>query len=134
MTSPSRILVVEDNEANQMLARAVLEMEGYRVDVVGSSDEAFDYLRSSIPDLILMDIQLPGMDGLSLTRKLKQDVGTAKIPIVALTAHAMRGDRQEALSAGCAGYIPKPIEVRTFGEQVAAFLANGAGDQQSAVP
>ena len=132
MTKPSLILVVEDNEANQMLASAVLQIEGYRVDVVGSSDEAFDYLRTSTPDLILMDIQLPGMDGLSLTRRLKQDEGTAKIPIVALTAHAMRGDRQDALSAGCAGFIAKPIEVRKFGEQVAAFLANGAGDHQSA--
>lgn len=133
MTDPSVILIVEDNEANQMLARAVLEMEGFEVDVVGSAVEVVDYLRSTTPALILMDIQLPGMDGLSLTRKLREDVRTAHIPIVALTAHAMRGDREEALRAGCAGYIAKPIEVKTFGRQVSAFLSNRADDQRLVV-
>lgn len=130
MTESPVILIVEDNEANQMLARAVLEMEGFEVDIVSSAAAVIDYLRSATPALILMDIQLPGMDGLSLTRKLKGDVRTAHIPVVALTAHAMRGDREEALRAGCGGYIAKPIEVKTFGRQVGAILANRADDQR----
>lgn len=126
------ILVVEDNEANQMLARAVLEMEGYDVAVAGSSVEAHERVRSATPDLILMDVQLPGVDGLSLTRQLKDDPATAQIPIVALTAHAMRGDRELAMSAGCAGYIAKPIDVRTFGQQIRAFFPARATDERVA--
>ncbi len=130
MTAGSLILVVEDNEANQMLVRAVLEREGFEVAVVGSAPEAQDYLLSTRPDLILMDIQLPGMDGMTLSRLLKGQAATSEIPIVALTAHAMQGDREQALEAGCSGYISKPIEVRTFGEQVRAFLAGEAGDRR----
>lgn len=132
MRGTSLILVVEDNEANQLLARAVLEMEGYRVEIAGSAPEAVEVLRSSVPDLILMDIQLPGQDGLSLTRQLKTDPATRAIPVVALTAHAMTGDRELAIKAGCAGYISKPIETRTFGLQVRQFLSSGVDhDQQS---
>lgn len=117
-----RILVVEDNEANQMLARAVLELEGYSVDVAGSGLEMNEQLQNGRPDLILMDVQLPGEDGLTLTRRLKAHLSTSDIPVVALTAHAMQGDREEALSAGCAGYISKPIDTRTFAEQVRSYL------------
>ena len=116
------ILVVEDNETNQMLVRAVLEMHGYRVSVAGSAGEALDALHQERPDLILMDIQLPGQDGLSFTRELKADPTTSDIPIVALTAHAMNGDRDLALEAGCAGYIAKPIDTRTFAGQVREFV------------
>jgi two-component system, cell cycle response regulator DivK len=116
------ILIVEDNEANQMLAGAVLQLEGFRVQVAGSAVEAIEQLQSSAPALILMDVQLPGQDGLSLTRQLKSDPQTAGIPIVALTAHAMRGDRDEALLAGCSGYISKPIDTRTFGTEVRQYL------------
>ena len=116
------ILVVEDNETNQMLVRAVLEMDGCRVSVAGSAGEARDELRGDMPGLILMDIQLPGQDGLSFTRELKADPHTSGIPIVALTAHAMNGDRELALEAGCAGYIAKPIDTRTFAGQVRQFL------------
>lgn len=123
MTDGKLILVVEDNEANQMLARAVLELEGFRVQIAGSSSEALRQLESSTPDLILMDVQLPGQDGLSLTRQLKAEAATATIPVVALTAHAMTGDRELALRAGCIGYVAKPIDTRTFGEQVRTFLA-----------
>jgi CheY-like chemotaxis protein len=122
MTGQGRILVVEDNEANQLLARAVLEMEGFEVDIAGSAPEAHDAIRDRTPDLILMDLQLPGEDGLSLTRNLKADPVTSGIPVVALTAHAMVGDRQLALSAGCAGYIAKPMDTRTFGFEVRQFL------------
>lgn len=122
MTEHQLILVVEDNEANQLLARAVLEMEGFEVDVAGSAPEAQDAIRGRAPDLILMDVQLPGEDGLSLTKRLKADPSTTSIPVVALTAHAMLGDRDLALKAGCAGYISKPIDTRTFGFQVRQYL------------
>lgn len=122
------ILVVEDNEANQMLVRAVLELEGYRVVLAGSAPEALEQLKQSSPDLILMDVQLPGEDGLSLTRRLKQDPSTAAIPVVALTAHAMTGDRDIAMGAGCVGYIAKPIDTRTFGLLVAQFLVHTRED------
>jgi CheY-like chemotaxis protein len=82
-------------------------------------------LKSRVPDLILMDIQLPGLDGLSFTRTLKADPSTEPIPIVALTAHAMNGDREQSLAAGCVGYISKPIDTRTFGRQVREFLFRG---------
>jgi CheY-like chemotaxis protein len=124
------ILVVEDNETNQILVRAVLEMDGYRVSVAGSAGEAWEELRQDTPGLILMDIQLPGQDGLSLTRDLKSDPTTAGIPVVALTAHAMNGDREMALEAGCAGYIAKPIDTRTFAGEVRKFLVDTADDDR----
>jgi two-component system, cell cycle response regulator DivK len=120
------ILVVEDNEANQLLASSVLEREGYLVELAANAKEAVERLTTNQPDLILMDVQLPGEDGLGLTRRLKADPRTAMIPIVALTAHAMVGDREEALAAGCAGYIAKPINTRTFGEQVRKYLVSVA--------
>lgn len=126
MTSPARILIVEDNEANQLLARAVLEMEGFDVEIAGSAPEARDAISGRAPDLILMDIQLPGEDGLSVTRTLKSDPATTSIPVVALTAHAMLGDREQALEAGCAGYISKPIDTRTFGLEVRHFLESSS--------
>jgi len=116
------ILVVEDNEANQMLTRVLLEIEGYRVDIAANSAETMQRLTGSRPDLILMDVQLPGEDGLNLTRQLKADPTTAGVPIVALTAHAMAGDREQTLAAGCVGYISKPIDTRKFGEEVGRFL------------
>ncbi len=122
MNGPAVILIVEDNEANRLLASAVLEREGYRVEMAGSSQEALELLDSQAPDLILMDVQLPGMDGLSLTRRLKGDQKTAAIPIVALTALAMTGDRERTLEAGCSGYISKPINTRTFAAEVRKFL------------
>ena len=122
MSARQLILVVEDNEANQLLTRSVLELEGYAVEVAGSANEAFEVLRERTPDLILMDIQLPGEDGLAATKRLKAVPATATIPVVALTAHAMAGDREQALAAGCAGYISKPIDTRTFGMAVKEFL------------
>ena len=100
----------------------MLELEGYAVEVAGSANEAFEVLRERTPDLILMDIQLPGEDGLAATKRLKAVPATATIPVVALTAHAMAGDREQALAAGCAGYISKPIDTRTFGMAVKEFL------------
>jgi len=124
--SPPLVLVVEDNEVNQLLTASVLEREGFAVDLARTSTEAMDLLRARTPDIILMDIQLPGMDGLAFTRKLKADPATAQITIVAVTAHAMAGDREQTLAAGCAGYISKPIDTRTFGRQVREFLGRSA--------
>ena len=116
------ILVVDDNDAGLMLAAAVLTLEGFRVETAATADEVLERLKERLPDLILMDVQLPGQDGLSLTRQLKADPATAGILIIALTAHAMPGDREAALAAGCSGYISKPIETRTLGGQVREFL------------
>jgi CheY-like chemotaxis protein len=123
---PALILVVEDNPANQMLIEAVLTGAGYAIAMVGSAPEALDSIGDRRPDLILMDIQLPGMDGLSLTRRLKADPGTASIPIVALTAHALASDHQLSIDAGCVGYITKPFDTRVLPDQVAGFLINKA--------
>jgi CheY-like chemotaxis protein len=117
------ILVVDDNAAGQLLVTTVLQLEGFQVEGAGSSFEVLERLRTHSPDLILMDVQLPGQDGLSLTRQLKADPATASIRIVALTAYAMAGDREQAIAAGCVGYITKPIDTRKLGEQVRNFLA-----------
>ena len=116
------ILIVEDNETNQMLTTAVLQRDGYRATVAGSAAEARDRIGEERPDLILMDIQLPGEDGLAFTRELKLDVATSEIPVVAITAHAMAGDAELAIQAGCSGYIAKPIDTRTLAEQVRKHL------------
>lgn len=129
MNGRALILVVEDNPTNQLLTSSVLEREGYQVEVAESSVEALERLAAHTPDLILMDVHLPGLDGLSLTRALKSAPETAGIPVVALTAHAMAGDREQALAAGCAGYISKPIDTRTFGEEVRRFLHPAADDE-----
>jgi CheY-like chemotaxis protein len=128
------ILVVDDNYGGLLLASAVLQREGFRVDSAGSSEEVLERLNAQLPDLILMDVQLPGQDGLSLTRQLKADPATAAIPIVALTAHAMASDRDDALSAGCAGYISKPIDTRTLGDLVRGFLAAVEGREVFHLP
>ena len=117
-----RILVVEDNPANQMLTRTVLEGAGYEVDVATTSDDALHILQSQVPALILMDVELPGRDGLSLTRLLKSMSPTTAIPVVAMTAHATLQQRQEAIAAGCVGFIAKPIDVHTFASRIAEFL------------
>lgn len=124
MSQGPLILLVEDNEVNQLLTSSVLEREGFDVDIAATSQQALEVLQSRTPDLILMDIQLPGLDGLSFTRELKADPATAPIPIVALTAHAMNGDREQSLDAGCVGYISKPIDTRSFGRQVREFLTS----------
>lgn len=123
MSSAPVALVVEDNEVNQLLTASVLQREGFIVDLAADSTQALDQLRVRTPDIILMDLQLPGLDGLSLTRRLKADPATSSITIVALTAHAMTGDREQTLAAGCSGYISKPIDTRTFARQVRGFMS-----------
>ena len=116
------ILVVEDNPVNRRLVEFLLRSNGYQVREASTAQEAFEILKTERPDLILMDVQLPGMDGLEATRKLKANAETRDIPVVAVTSYAMTGDREKALAAGCAGYITKPIDKATFVQEVAARL------------
>jgi two-component system, cell cycle response regulator DivK len=120
------ILIVEDNAINVKLARLLLVKEGFEVRSAGDSGEAFRALHSFRPSLILMDIQLPGMDGLELTRRLKREPETRDAIIIALTAYAMKGDEEKARAAGCDGYITKPINTRTFVEQIRQYLEKTA--------
>jgi CheY-like chemotaxis protein len=120
---PARILVVDDNLINLKLAASVLESCGYEVLKAGDAEEAQRVMAQTLPDLILMDIGLPGMDGLTFTRQLKADPVTHDIRIIALTAYAMKGDDEKAQAAGCDGYITKPIDTRKLAEQVAQVLA-----------
>lgn len=116
------ILIIDDNPANVKLARLLLVNAGYDVRSAGDSSEALEILRSFSPRLILMDIQLPGMDGLQLTRLLKDDPSKCGSIIVALTAYAMRGDEERVKAAGCDGYMCKPIDTRTFVNQIQSYL------------
>ncbi|HEX9475934.1 MAG TPA: response regulator [Candidatus Dormibacteraeota bacterium] len=127
MTSKPLILVVEDNAANQLLVRAVLEPD-YQVEVASTASQALERLKTLTPALILMDIELPGRDGLSLTRLLKTMSPTTPIPVVAMTAHTSLQHRSDALAAGCAGFISKPIDVRTFATRIAEFIAAATKD------
>lgn len=122
MNAPATILVVDDNPTNLKLAVGVLECEGYSVLRACDAEEAQNLLQRSRPDLILMDIQMPGMDGLALTRLLKANPVHQDICIVAVTAFAMKGDEQKAREAGCDGYITKPIDTRKLPQQVAEIL------------
>jgi CheY-like chemotaxis protein len=122
MSAPPLVLLVEDNEMNQMLTSAVLQRDGYRVEIAGSAEEARALIDREVPKLILMDLQLPGRDGLTFTRSLRADHLTASIPVIAMTAHAMLGDEQQALAAGCVGYIAKPINTRTLGETLRRYI------------
>jgi CheY-like chemotaxis protein len=124
--SERKILVVEDNDMNMQLVEFLLEEGGYAIIKATSGEEALALTQNgsdSTPDLILMDIHLPGMDGLSVVRAMKANARTARIPILALTAHAMRGDKDRFLEAGCDGYISKPIDVKTFLSSIERYLA-----------
>jgi two-component system, cell cycle response regulator DivK len=121
----SRVLYIEDNFENRMLVRRILMVEGIDVAEVDNARDGIEMARSNPPDLILMDISMPDLDGLSATRQLRQFPELDHVPIVAVTANVMKGDREETLAAGCDGYIPKPIDVDRFPEQVARFLQMG---------
>ena len=122
-----RVLLIEDNLMNMELATDLLEAAGFQVLKAERAEDGIAMAVAQQPDIILMDIALPGMDGLEATRRIKQDARTARIPIVALTASAMRGDDDRARSAGCCGYIAKPIDTRRFAKTVAAFMEEGGG-------
>jgi len=119
------ILVVEDNERNLKLLRDVLEYAGYDVRVARTAEDGITSAVSEPPDLVLMDLQLPGIDGMEALRRLRESSRTADIPVVAVTAQAMRQDRERALDAGFNGYVEKPISVRAFPDQVRRFLSGG---------
>lgn len=116
------ILYVEDNPDNRSLIRRVLGAEGYAVVDAINAVQAIEKLENGSFDLILMDINMPDMDGYTLTAKIKAMPNYSKIPIVAVTANVMRGDREKSLEAGCDGYIQKPIDIDTLGQQVERFL------------
>jgi two-component system cell cycle response regulator DivK len=117
------ILVVEDNERNLKLLRDVLEYAGYDVRVARTAEEGITLAVSDPPHLVLMDIQLPGVDGVEALGRLRESPRTADIPVVAVTAQAMKQDRERALRAGFDGYVEKPISVRAFPDQVRRFLS-----------
>jgi CheY-like chemotaxis protein len=117
-----RILLIEDNAVNRRLAQFLLKSQGYEVWEVTNAPEAFESLKERHPDLILMDIQLPGIDGLAATRQLKADPATRDIPVLAVTSYAMKGDETKAFEAGCSGYVTKPIDKTVFLEAVAKAL------------
>lgn len=122
MTTPPAILIVDDNPANMKLLSFLLGTRGYEVRTSADADEAMTALASFQPRLILMDLQLPGVDGLTLTRRLKADAAYRHITIVAVTASAMKGDEQKAMEAGCDGYITKPIDTRAVPQLIESFL------------
>jgi CheY-like chemotaxis protein len=118
------ILVVEDNERNLKLLRDVLEYAGYDVRTARTGEDGVTLAVEEPPDLVLMDLQLPGIDGMEALRRLRESPRTAGIPVVAVTAQAMKQDRERALEAGFDGYVEKPISVRTFPGQVRGFLSD----------
>lgn len=112
------ILVVDDNAINRQLAVYLLKKGGYKVYEAESGDQAFEFLDKTIPDIILLDIQLPEMDGVEVLKRLRSNGSTKDITIIALTAYTMRGDKEKFEAAGFDGYLPKPIEPRTFAKQI----------------
>lgn len=122
MTAMPRVLIVDDNELNVELARFVLTQAGIQVAAVLDANQALDQVERFAPDLILMDIQMPGRDGIELTRELRAREPRRQLVIVAFTAYAMKGDRERFLAAGCDAYIAKPIDVATFAGEVRALL------------
>ncbi len=118
-----KILIIEDNVLNLELATDLLEANGFTVASAPTAEEGLRLARELFPDLVLMDFSLPGMDGLSATKQLKTDPATRHLTVVGLTAHAMKGDEELALNAGCDGYLTKPIDTRTFVATVKHFIA-----------
>ena len=116
------ILIVDDNPGNMALASFLLESEGYIIRTADSAEAAIEILQSYAPRLILMDLQMPGIDGYELTRRLKADPGTRAITVVAVTAYAMKGDEQKARAAGCDAYVTKPIDTRALPRLIASLV------------
>ena len=126
MSTKATILYVEDNSDNRKLVRRVLEVEGYAVVEAKDGFQAMECLETGAIDLALMDINMPDMDGYTLTARIKAMPRFAKLPIVAVTANVMRGDRERSLQAGCDGYIQKPIDIDTLSQQIERFLMRSA--------
>lgn len=119
----ARILIIDDNPTNLKLVAYLVRSKGHEVGTALDADAAMAEIASSRPDLILMDLQLPGVDGLELTRRLKSDDATKDIVIIAVTAYAMKGDQDKAVAAGCDDYVTKPIDTRILPETIAKHLA-----------
>src|SRR5262245_55170441 len=122
----SLILIVEDNEKNLKLVRDVLQVKGYETIEAGTAEDGIELARTRKPDLVLMDIQLPGMNGIDALRVLRADASTARIPVIAVTASVMQQDRNLITEAGFDGYIGKPINLREFIDTVRAMLERNA--------
>ena len=131
MSEPHLILIVDDDASNQLLVRSVLEPAGYSLEVASTANQTLERLKTVKPALILMDVELPGKDGLSLTRLLKTMSPTTRIPVVAMTSHTSLQWRQDALEAGCIGFISKPIDVHTLPVRIAEFLAVAREQERS---
>jgi CheY-like chemotaxis protein len=116
------ILVIEDNSLNMKLVKSLLKIGNYSVLEASDAETGIQLAKSHKPDLILMDIQLPGIDGLDATRRIKKDPELMKIPVLALTSHAMQGDKEKSIEAGCSGYITKPVDTRNFLSVIHGFL------------
>jgi two-component system, cell cycle response regulator DivK len=126
----ARVLVIEDNVSNMTLAAFLLKSNGHTVLSATDAEEGLAMARAERPDLILMDIQLPGMDGLEATALLKRDASTRTVPVIALTALAMKGDEERIRGAGCDGYIAKPMRYKEFLETVSRFLPIAEGGSE----
>jgi CheY-like chemotaxis protein len=124
-----KILIIEDNPLNLELATDLLEANGFVVYSAPTAEEGLRLARELLPDLVLMDFSLPGMDGLSATKNLKTDPATRQLTVVGLTANAMKGDEELALNAGCDGYLTKPIDTRTFVATVNKFITSAKSRQ-----
>jgi len=123
---PPLILVVEDAPDNQVLVEQVFQDSGYRVTCIQDGQAALDWLETNLPDLILLDLSLPEIDGWEVARQLKASDRTAKIPIIAVTAHAMKGDKEVAIAAGCDDYLTKPLDIDLLEASVKQWLEQSA--------
>lgn len=125
MNAGAKVLYVEDNLENRILIRRILQAAGFEILEAENASQAFQAVQSQIPDLILMDINMPEIDGYTLTSHLKSIPALQHVPIVALTANVMKGDRERTFQAGCDGYIQKPVDVDSLPQQVLRFLGRG---------
>ena len=121
-----RVLIVDDNPTNLKLVAYLVKASGYEVETAGDAETAMSAIRARPPRIVLMDLQLPGVDGLELTRQLKADPATKDIAIIAVTAYAMKGDREKAFEAGCDDYVTKPIDTRALPEVIARWAKKGS--------
>ena len=132
--TPHRVLIIDDNDLNVQLATFVLSHAAFAVESAADSTQGVLQIALFRPDLILMDIQMPDINGLTLTRRLKADPATQHIVVVAFTAYAMKGDEAKLRSAGCDGYIAKPIDIGTFADKVRSYLADGTHGRERYCP
>ncbi len=132
MNETIKVLIVDDNPLNLKLLRVLLTTFGYEPYTAEDAEHALEVLKTLRPDLVLMDIELPGMSGLALTERLKATADFSQVPILALTANTTKGGEERALASGCDGYFAKPIDTRTFIAQIASFLVMSPGHENTA--